>query len=115
LKIGPFELSRGTLVPYTEERATKQTTRIAADGSVTVVDKSYNRETFFRAKVRLPLDEAKRIVGFLSDGVGFARDTFTLEDGFGITHTVRFWDRKIKQRSISADLVELDLLFRREI
>jgi hypothetical protein len=113
--IGPFTLSRGALTPYTEERSTRQSTRTAADGSVTVVDQVYARETFFRAKVRLPKEEADTIVGYLTDGVGFARDTLSLTDAWGIVHTVRFWDRKIKKRVISANLVELDLLFREEV
>lgn len=115
MKIGPFTLSRGSLTPYTEERTTRQTTRIAADGSVTVVDKIYKRETFFRMKTRIPKTEADTIVGFLSDGAGFARDPFTIQDAWGKTFTVRFWDRRIKKRVISSNLVELDLLFREEI
>ena len=115
MKIGPFTLSRGTLLPYTEERKTSQSTRVAPDGSVTVVDQIYTRETFFRAKVRIPKDEADVIVGYLTDGVGFARDTFSLEDGFGVTFTVRFWDRRLRKKTISSNLIELDLLFREEI
>lgn len=114
MQIGPYVISRGTMVPYGEDDTTSQTRKVAGDGSVTVVDQAFGEESFFRAKIKIPQAEAKTIRNYLL-AVGFARDTFSMIDGFGVTHTVRFWDKRVRRRNIAGGLVEMDLLFREEI
>ena len=114
MEIGPFTISRGTMIPYVAEFRTDQVRKKAADGSVTVVEQAFTeREEFFRAKVKIPRAEGEDLANFL-DAKGFARDTFTYKDGFGVSFTVRFWDRRIRKRYITGGLMELDLLFRKE-
>lgn len=115
MQIGPFTLSRGQIVPATTDYKTPQKTVLAYDGSVTVIDYGFPDEEFIRAKVRLPEDEADKIISFLRNGMGYARTAFSIVDGYGDTHVVRFWDRKIRKRVIASNVVELDLLFRKEV
>lgn len=115
MKIGPYTVSRGSLIPYTVERRASQTRRKAADGSITVVEKPDRTERYFHTKIKVPRAEANKIADFLETGVGYARDTFTLVDGFGTSFTVRFWDGRVRERFVASNVVELDLLFRREV
>jgi len=116
VQIGPITVSRGTLTPYVQESRTAQTRKIAGDGSVVVTDQPFAFEEFFRARIKVDRDEARVIKSFLEGaGAGFARNTFVLVDGFGVSYTVRFWDRRVRLTYIKADLVQMDLLFRREI
>ena len=114
MKIGPYTVSRGTMLPYIEEDRRTATVRTAADGSIVVTEQAFSSEVYFRVKIKVPRGEARDIRGFLR-GVGYARDTFTYEDGFGVAHTVRFMDSKIRRRNIAGGLVELDLLLREEV
>lgn len=114
MQIGPHTVTRGTMVPYRLEARTSQLRKVAADGSVTVIDQLFNRELYIRAKIKVPNAEADTIAGFL-EAVGFARDTFSLEDAFAVVRTVRFWDRRIRRNHIAGGLTEMDLLFRQEV
>ena len=113
--IGPFTVSRGSIVPYTIEHRTPQKVRIAGDGSVTVVERAYTNARFFRVKIRVDKDEASSIASFLVSGVGYRRQTFSFTDGYGDVFTVRYWDDTVRERAVVSGVVELDLLFRREV
>ena len=114
MQIGPFTVSRGTMIPYVEDDRTSQVRKVAGDGSITVVEQGFASELFFRAKIKVPRDEGTKIRDFLL-AKGYASETFTYIDGFGTSFTVRFWDRRVRRRNIGGSLVELDLLFRQEI
>lgn len=114
MKIGPYTITRGSLTPYVAEGRTSQVTKVAGDGSVTVIEQLHDAEEFMRAKIRVPKAEAETIKAFL-EALGFARDTTTIEDGFGTVFTVRFWDRRVRIRHVGNELGEMDLLFREEI
>ena len=114
--IGPITVSRGTLTPYVVEAKAAQSRRVAGDGSVVTVEQPFTSEEFFQAKIRVPRDEAAVIKAFLEGaGAGFSRSTFTLVDGFGVSYTVRYWDRQVRVIYGAGDMAEMDLLFRREI
>jgi hypothetical protein len=115
MKIGPFTLSRGQLLPARYEGTTPQGRIIAADGSPVIVEHPYAKEEFLRVKVKLPKIEADTIAGYLEDGVGFARETTTIEDGYGKTFVVRYWDKRVRRTVVASNVVELDLLFRKEV
>ena len=116
MTIGPITVSRGTLTPYVQETKTAQSRFTAGDGSVVTVEQPFEFEEFFRANIRVDRDEGRVIKSFLEGaGAGFARNPFVLIDGFGVSHTVRFWDKRVRTTYIKADLVEMDLLFRKEI
>jgi hypothetical protein len=114
MQIGPYTITRGTMVPYQVDDETRQVKLEAEDGSVTVTEPAFNSVRFMRPKIKVPQAEAVEIANFLL-AVGYARDTFTYVDGFGTSHTVRYWDKKIRQRNIAGGLVEMDILLRREV
>lgn len=114
MEIGPFTITRGTMIPYIEDERTSQVRKVAGDGSVTVVEQEFGEEQFFRAKIKVPRTEALQIRDYLK-AKRFAGETFTYKDGFGVSFTVRFWDRRVRRRNVAGGLTEMDLLFREEL
>jgi hypothetical protein len=111
--IGPYTVSRGTLLPWEEEAATKQKWNEALDGSVGVVD-DY-AVTFIKGHIIVPWPEAMDIKGFLENGMRFAATVFILEDSRGIQHSVRWWQKRVRAQERAVDQCKIDLLFRVEV
>ena len=113
-QIGPYEVERGALIPYTDETETRQVKQIDGAGGVIVTEVPY-KERYIKAVIKTSKQQADLIDGFLTNGVRFASTIFTLVDGFGVSRNVRFWDDKVKRKSIASDIVRMDLLFREEV
>lgn len=113
MTIGPYVISRGNLLPYDENLATKQHRAEADDGAVGVID-DWDVQTF-RVKITVPRAEALNIRGYLRTGVRYAAIPFTLVDDFGTSWLVRLWDRNIKMRTKATNLVEMVMVFREEV
>lgn len=114
MKIGPIEVERGTLVPYVNTYESPQVAEENEDGSVHVVDAPYNDRQFMRGKFRTTIAQAQQIEDFLRNGARFRAVTFTLRDPLGVSHTVRFWDKKIHTQYVGNGFARMDLLFRKE-
>ena len=116
MKIGPFTVTRGSILPYEIWVTTPQSVKKASDGSVTVVEKPYTRELYLKVKIKVDKDEADQIESFITYGASFRRQTWTFQDGYGVDFTVRYWDDEIRKRVIRAsNIVELSLLLRVEV
>jgi hypothetical protein len=113
-KIGAYTIERGALIPYTDEATTNQGKQIDGNGGVVITETPYT-ERYIRAIIKVSTEQADYIDGFLTNGVRFAGEYFTLVDGFGVSRNVRFWDKKVKRKSIASGIVQMDLLFRLEI
>lgn len=114
LKIGPYELVKGALLPYDERGVTRQGYDVDGDGGVVVHDYPYD-EFFIRAVVKCSVQEAATLEGYLRHGVRYRAVPLEIRDGFGTTRLVRFWDNEVHRKHLGADRVELDLLFRVEV
>lgn len=114
LKIGPYLVTKGALLPYEERGETDQDVDITSDGGVVVHERPFDTE-YIRAVIKCQLDEARVISGYLRNGVRYRAIPFTIVDGFGTSRLVRFWDRRVRSRHLGANRVELDLLFRQEV
>lgn len=114
LKIGPYELEKGALVPYEEKGVTDQESDTDGDGGIVVHERPWDVK-FIRAVCRCTTDEARVIEGYLRHGVRYKAIPFEIVDGFGTTRLVRFWDDKVIKKHLGNDRVELDLLFREEV
>ena len=115
LKIGPFTVSRGALIPYNETFETDQTKMKDGDGGAVVVSRPYVN-TMIRVTIKVPRDEARMIANYLAHNVKFAGLPLTLVDGLGTTRTVRFWDDKVNKKYLAGgSLVQMNLLFREEV
>lgn len=114
LKIGPYKLTKGALLPYDEKSSTTQKESIDGNGGVVVHERSY-KEKFIRAKCKCSVAEARTLEGYLTNGVRYKAIAFELVDGFGTTRLVRFWDKDVHRKHLGGDRVELDLLFREEV
>lgn len=113
-RIGPYTLEKGALLPYEERSSTEQGHSVDGDGGVIVHEYPYD-EFYIRAVVKCSVTEANTIEGYLRNGVRYKAIPFQIEDGFGTTRLVRFWDDRVIKKHLGADRVELDLLFREEV
>jgi len=113
-QIGPYVIERGALIPYNDEATSDQVKQIDGNGGVVVTEATFT-ERFIRAVIKVSKAQADYLDGFLTNGVRFAGEYFTLVDGFGVSRNVRFWDRKVNRKSIASGIVQMDLLFREEV
>lgn len=115
LKIGPYTVTRGALLPYSMSGVTTQSVDEALDGSVVVVDAPYVAR-IFEATIQVPVNEAEDILGFIVNGARFSAVPFVVVDGYGTARLVRWWGgREIEQRLIASGIVEMTLKFREEV
>ena len=112
MTIGPYTITTGNLIPYSENVATNQIRQEAADYSTVIVDRPQVR--FLKGKFKVPRAEADDIERFLTWGVRFAATAFTVVDDFGTSWSVRYWDRVCKKKFVAADVVLMELTFRVE-
>lgn len=111
--IGPYTVSRGTLVPYEMYSQSQQARIELMDGAVCVaedVDAQFMKATF-----RVPLEEAMNIQGYLRNSVRYSAEAFTITDDFGASWSVRYWDSKIGATVIGGSITEMVCLFRVEV
>jgi hypothetical protein len=115
MTIGPYTVTRGAMVPFTFEATSPQIAVETEDLEVVVAEKTANSVEYIRAVIKEPIDNGMNISNYLKYGVRFKAIPFTVQDDYGTTWLVRFWDRRVKRRHLGGDLVELDLLFRIEV
>lgn len=114
MTIGPYIIDGGTLAPYEQADQTNQRFDIDGDGGVITHSVPWDVE-YFRAKFRCSKDIADGIRNFIKYGMNYRANTFTFVDPFGASHTVRYWDNKIKRTFIAPDLYEMDIPMRRDV
>lgn len=114
MKIGPYTVSRGAILPLTETTESEQTQTVMLDGSVAIFD-DWDCE-LKKVRIRVPRAEALNIRGFLRYGVRYAALPFEIQDDYGNTWWVRYWGgSKIDMETIVSNLVEMNLVFRVEV
>jgi hypothetical protein len=112
--IGPHTLSRGALVPVKYKSSSRQTAKVAGDGSVSISGTDLV-ERFYSIRTRLPYAEAKKLYTYIENSLRFRAETVQVTDSLGVTRTVRYWDGDLDASTGGGAFTETDLVFREEV
>jgi len=113
MKIGPYTVTRGMIVPFDEYSNSEQTRLELSDGAVAISD-DWDTE-FKKCTIKVSRGEALNIRGFLRRSARYSAEPFEIIDDYGTTWWVRYWDSKINMATAVSNIVEMVMVFRVEV
>lgn len=113
MKIGPYTVTRGQIIPFEEYSNSEQTRLVLSDGSAAVSD-DFDAE-FKKVTIKVTRAEALNIRGFIRHAARYAAEAFEIYDDYGASWLVRYWDDRITMGTVASSTVEMVMIFRVEV
>lgn len=112
--IGPYEVTRGEILPYRIDAKSPQAAVTTRSGAVYVAERPF-QEQFFSVKLSDSRALLMEVFDFIRYGCRFRAVPFTYIDGRGTSWLVRYWGRndiRINDEGVQATMT---LVLRKEV